>query len=288
MLGPDDRGLMKGPCVQYLYGSRVGGICGNQAYGMTEAICEVLEERGMCWSAGAFDRKVCAYLKKFLLDNKPLADQLVRRNFYKDAKPHVVLARNLAAKIYATIESAITCAKVFRDFIESIAGEYIKHGKEFRWNMHGFPVLNIYLEPETKRLSLRVDGQWYTRRRTLRAVVGDSEIVRGPKAFRAASPNFVHSLDGCHNRMVILAARADGTETIPIHDCWAAIAPRAKRLNEIMRSEFITLHRQPFVAELLERAGCDLPKSATLPSLPKMRDFESTVEPIRYSFHAFK
>jgi hypothetical protein len=226
--------------------------------------------------------------KKRLRDDKALAEKLTRINHYNIAKPHEVAARMLAQNIYDTIENTITCAKVFRDFIEGIAREYINRGEEFRWEVHGFPVLNIYLEPETTKLSLRVDGQWRTRRRTITAVVGDSEIVRGPKAIRAASPNFVHSIDGCHSRMVILTARGKGIETIPVHDCWATIAPRVKELNEIMRDRFIELHRQPFVAELLERARRDLPNSAKLPKLPKMGDFEATVEPIRHSFHAFK
>jgi DNA-directed RNA polymerase len=249
MQGHDDRKLTKGPCVQYLYGSRVGGFGTNkwtgrtEPHAMTKAVCEQLSERDLPWTG----------------------------------------ARELAAAIYEAIESRISCARDVRNYLESLARLYVKHGKEFRWTTPlGFPVLNVYLEPETKNVYLRVNG----RRRTLKTAVDDTEIVRGSKAVRAASPNFVHSVDACHLQMVVLAAQAKGIEMLAIHDCFGCIAPRAKRLNEIIRDQFIELHRQPLLANLLDQAGRDLPKSEKLPELPKMGGLD--LEQVRYSFHAFK
>jgi DNA-directed RNA polymerase len=86
--------------------------------------------------------------------------------------------------------------------------------------------------------------------------------------------------------MVVLAAQAEGIEMLAIHDCFACIAPHAKRFNEIIRNEFIELHKHPLLNDLLERAKHDLPKSAKLPRLPKMGNLD--LEQVRYSFHAFK
>ena len=122
MYGPTDRKFVKGPGCPYFYGSKAGGFAKNSMpYGMTKAVCEVLDERGA--------------------------------NSHDDA--------DFWAKIIETaIETLAPCAKAVREFLERLVKEYAKHGKEFRWTTPlGLPVVGNYFEPEMKQFAVWVNGK---------------------------------------------------------------------------------------------------------------------------------
>ena len=74
---------------------------------------------------------------------------------------------------------------------------------------------------------------------------------------------------------------------VSIHDCFGTIAPRAERLNEIIREQFVQLHkRNNLLAAVLDAAKRDLPRIVTWPQLPEIGNAE--IEEVLKSFHAFK
>ncbi len=90
-----------------------------------------------------------------------------------------------------------------------------------------------------------------------------------------------------HLQMVALAAAKEGISMVSVHDCFGTIAPRAKRLNEIIREQFVQLHkRNNLLAAVLDAAKRDLPRTVRLPQLPEIGKAE--IEDILTSFHAFK
>jgi DNA-directed RNA polymerase len=84
--------------------------------------------------------------------------------------------------------------------------------------------------------------------------------------------------------MIAVAAAKVGINMIPIHDCFGFIAPHAEKANEIIRDQFIRLHRRNLLNEV--REAVRRRKNVKLPPLPQIGDLD--LELIRKSFHAFK
>ena len=72
---------------------------------------------------------------------------------------------------------------------------------------------------------------------------------------------------------------------VSVHDCFGTVAPRAVRLNEIIREQFVRLHkRHNLLNEVRESAKRDL--RIEPPPLPEMGAAE--IEDVLASFFAFK
>ena len=82
------------------------------------------------------------------------------------------------------------------------------------------------------------------RRRSTKLAVGDKDGINKKKAENAITANFVHSADAAHLQLVALAAAKEGINMVSVHDCFGTIAPDAGRLNDIIRDQFIDLHKR--------------------------------------------
>jgi DNA-directed RNA polymerase len=101
--------------------------------------------------------------------------------------------------------------------------------------------------------------------------------------------NFIHSSDACHLQMVANATAKEAIPLVTIHDCFGTTAPHAKRLNEIIREQFVQLHENyNWLEQALASAKRDLPKSAhdKLPRLPQRGNLN--LSSVLQSFFAFK
>ena len=94
-----------------------------------------------------------------------------------------------------------------------------------------------------------------------------------PEAVQKVAANFTHSADAALMHAVALVARQEGIEIIPVHDCWACLAPHAARLNHIVRDRMKWLHTQhdwlgqAYRTALAELPGVDIkprPRRATM------------------------
>jgi DNA-directed RNA polymerase len=150
-------------------------------------------------------------------------------------------AQQLAATIYKCVEDMLPRPKGVRDWLEQLAREAASKGKPLRWvTPLGLPVINIYQPAKIKNLSVVVNG----RKRSVKLAVGDKDGIDKKKAANAVTANFVHSVDAAHLQLVALAAAKERIEMVSVHDCFATIAPDAARLNDIIRDQFIGLHRR--------------------------------------------
>jgi DNA-directed RNA polymerase, mitochondrial len=122
MLGPDDRKIVKAPSCRHFYGSKHGGFAKNgKPYGMTKAVCEVLDDEPFASHEGA---------------------------------------DLLAEAVEKAIETLAPCAKGVREFLEALVREYAKYGMEFRWTTPlGLHVLNSYFKPKKKKIAVVVNGK---------------------------------------------------------------------------------------------------------------------------------
>jgi len=195
-------------------------------------------------------------------------------------------AHKLVKAAYDVIEEMMSAAKEVRNFLEKIAKVYTECNKSMRWETPlGLPVLNAYYEPlPPQRFSVTIAGK----RRRANLITGDTDDV-DDGAWRKITANFVHSSDACHLHMVANATAEEAIPLVTIHDCFGTTAPHAKRLNEIIREQFVGLHEDyNWLEQVLASAKRDLPKSShhKLPKLPERGNLNLTG--VLQSFFAFK
>jgi DNA-directed RNA polymerase len=148
-------------------------------------------------------------------------------------------AHKLAKAAYDVIEELMPAAKTLRNFLEKIAKVYTECNKVMRWET-GLPVLNAYYEPTPpQRFSVTIDGK----RRRANLINGETNDIDST-ANTAVTANFVHSSDACHLHMVANAMAKEAMPLVTIHDCFGTTAPHAKRLNEIIREQFVPVTRK--------------------------------------------
>ena len=127
-------------------------------------------------------------------------------------------------------------------------------------------------------------GRGENRTQVRKWCVGNTDDV-DPGAVEKVAANFVHSTDAALMHAVALMAKGERIELLPIHDCWACLAPHARRLNEIIRDRMIWLHtRHDFLGEAYRVARQELPGADLKEPSPK-----GTYNPenLRNSFFAF-
>jgi Autographiviridae RNA polymerase len=250
LFGAFDRKLVKKAVVAYFYGSRAGKFekKGNKfvASGMTEMIAEELEKR-----------------KQFTGHAKQLAK--LTQDAIKKIMPKACAARSNLRRL------AKCCAE--------------KHNKPFRCTMAtGLPMLNAapqYFRPIIKRIKVPMANST----RWVNLTVGNTNEILVTEAVRAAPANFVHALDAAHLHLIALAAATEKIPLVAVHDSFATIASRAKRLNEIIRDQFVALHEPYWLNAAWESVKHDLPKTAKVPRPPKRGPLDIT--DVRKNFRAY-
>jgi hypothetical protein len=132
------------------------------------------------------------------------------------------------------------------------------------------PVINAHFKPITKTVKVPL-----TRNRTryVKLAIGYTDECVPQDAVRSAPANFVHSLDAAHLHLIALAAAAEKIPLVAVHDSFATIATRAKRLKEIIPDQFIALHERDWLNAARESA---IPPKADIfylitPKLPHIR-----------------
>jgi DNA-directed RNA polymerase, mitochondrial len=250
MEGPDDREIVKQPVMSYFYGSVKGGFSRPYKGGP-------LLPFGMV---------------------KQVIDTLKERG--QSTKG----AKELAHAIYDAIEGEVPRAKAVRDFLKKLVKICAKHGKALRWTtILGLPIINVYHKPDTRDYTVPLRG----RRRHITLTVGDKPDIDPKQAADAVTANFIHSLDATLLHMVAVAAAKEGIEIVTVHDCFGCIAPHAARLNEIIREEFVRLHKHNLLADVLAAARRAVPgRHVKWPPLPKLGKLD--IEEVLKSPNAFR
>ena len=251
---PFDRKIIKRPGMTYGYGSRAGGW---------------VKPKGA---------------RRYRPKPKGMTEQIVK--VLKERGQSTWEAHKLAKAVYDVIEELMPAAKEFRNFLEKTAKVYIECNKPMRWETPlRLPVLNGYyeaLEPQT--VSVTLGGK----RHQTDLIPGETDDI-DDGAWRKITANYVHSSDACHLHMVANATAKEAIPSVTIHDCFGTTAPHAKRLNEIIREQFVQLHENyNWLEQVLASAKRDLPKSThdKLLRLPQRGNLN--LSGVLQSFFAFK
>jgi len=168
----------------------------------------------------------------------------------------------LARHIWDSINNTVVAAKVAMDWLQDIASILAKENIPIWWNtLDGFPVMQSYADFRGRRVKTKLgDTLVYL---TLREELQNKLNSRNQR--NGISPNWVHSNDGCHLRMTVNLAKANGvTHFAMVHDSFACHASDVPMLGACIREAFVDLYvnNDPlasFLSEVQELTQDDLP-----------------------------
>jgi DNA-directed RNA polymerase len=148
----------------------------------------------------------------------------------------------------------------------------------------GMPVINLVDEAKPKTFEARLAG----RRVRANLIVDDTKPAKIDRnaAARSATANLTHAMDASHMHLVASTAAEEGIEMTAVHDSFGCLAPRARRMYDIIRYKFFTLYNPSNTLRDIHAAAVrDFP-DADVPEPPR----QGTLSPMRVmgNFHAFK
>jgi DNA-directed RNA polymerase len=172
----------------------------------------------------------------------------------------------IAKAVSIAIEDTVKCVPVLRNFLEWIAGAYEENNKIMRWPTPWLTVQSPYYGLKVETVTYPIQGK----RTSANVCVGNTDDVLPGAAVQSVVANFVHSYDAALLHAVALNCKAETIPLLTIHDCYATLAPHARRLNEIVREQLVWLHTEhDWLAEALAMAKAELPQGTILPDLPR-------------------
>lgn len=177
--------------------------------------------------------------------------------------PQDIALRFLAKAVRTACEDILPGPTKVMKYIRALALHRFKQGKFLEWRGGtGFWFANMYQEPRTVDVDLPYGGV----RSRYTVADGALDEPKKIKMLNAASPNFIHSLDATHLIRTVLAANSEGIRDIlTVHDCFACLAPHARRFGQIARREFAALYIVGDPLAAVRDANVDDPKLLPLP-----------------------
>ncbi|XP_058187793.1 DNA-directed RNA polymerase 2, chloroplastic/mitochondrial-like isoform X1 [Rhododendron vialii] len=101
----------------------------------------------------------------------------------------------------------------------------------------------------------------------------ETEKIMVKRQRTAFPPNFVHSLDGSHMMMTVVACKKAGLNFAGVHDSYWTHACDVEEMNRILREKFVELYETPILENLLESFQTSFP-TLSFPPLPERGDFD--------------
>jgi DNA-directed RNA polymerase, mitochondrial len=196
----------------------------------------------------------------------------------------------ISSTIYAAVEDAVPAATQVYEFMSELAGIYADHGKYMKWTAPtGFQVIN--LGHGDKSAAKTIGGRLAGRRKRTKLITDETQPDK-ESVMRCAAPNLIHSMDAALAAMVVTAAAEEdyfyqaGIPMAIVHDCFAAPAPRAGRLRDIVHHQMFALYNpNNMLQQIYEAAVRDLP-NVEIPKPPPVGSF--TAIGVKRNFFAFK
>jgi DNA-directed RNA polymerase len=183
----------------------------------------------------------------------------------------------LAQHTYTAIKATVPLPADAMRYLKKLARVLAKENKPVRWTTPaGFPFVNQYSEPDTKRLRLWLHDQGTkVKRHIIKTTIDELPELDEHEAQKGAAPNFVHACDAAHLMLTVNAAVAEGITSIAtVHDSFGCLPPQAERFRQIIREQFVRMYEEHDVLlEVLEWARRDLgePNTKRLPPAPPQK-----------------
>jgi DNA-directed RNA polymerase, mitochondrial len=207
------------------------------------------------------------------------------KNPLKDVGDTFAVCNFITKVIWDSIQEVVVSSKAVMSFIKSIAKLYTKQGKAFSWvSPTGLHVCPQYFAQSSKRIETLINGSIgsYT-------IHEDNEKkIDAVSIIRAASPNFIHSLDAAAMTLTVNACKAEGINSFAfIHDAYATHSANMPKMCRILRESFADMYtKHDVLEELRQNAMKDLGLSEDkVPSAPPKGSLDvSEVSQAKYFF----
>lgn len=180
------------------------------------------------------------------LGRKVLLGELDVHPFGETWKEWGQAASYISKLAWKAVNETVVSAAEGMSFLKKVASLLASEGKPTTWvTPDGFPVLHDYRVWASSMVSLWFDDDRGVRRRyQIKSNDKPTKNLDKARQKSAVSPNFIHSLDACHLRMVVLKAKDEGlTDLMLIHDSFGTHACDMGRLGEIIRETFVALYQ---------------------------------------------
>eukprot|EP00271_Cylindrocystis_brebissonii_P001758 TRINITY_DN1202_c0_g1_i1.p1 TRINITY_DN1202_c0_g1~~TRINITY_DN1202_c0_g1_i1.p1 ORF type:complete len:1526 (+),score=314.63 TRINITY_DN1202_c0_g1_i1:354-4931(+) len=204
-------------------------------------------------------------------------NRIKEKGFVEDDDVAYAVACYAAKVTLEALSQMFSSARKIMSWLAECARLIAQQGKTVEWvTPMGLPVVQPYRKPSSKAVKT-----------TLQSInVSDSNdgkvsVSRQRSAF---PPNFVHSLDSSHMMRTALACDEAGLAFAGVHDSFWTHAGSVDAMNAILRQEFVALHSEPILENLLASFQERHPE-ITFPPVPERGDFDiQSVLGARYFF----
>lgn len=173
--------------------------------------------------------------------------------------------------VWQAIGEVIVSAFEAMNYIKDIAKLYVDNGLSFYWTTPtNIIVRQYYPNSKKRRIQSHLNGSIV--RLSYREPEEDS--IDSRKMLSAASPNFVHSLDAAALTLTVDNCLDKGiTDFAMVHDSYATHSPNMPKLNNELRSAFVTMYEDNDVLmDLYVAAVASLPQDVVVPPPPQQGD----------------
>ena len=144
----------------------------------------------------------------------------------------------LASKFMVSMRDVVPAAVECMDWLRKLARTAAHEGKHITWTTPtGAQVVNQYGKEHKQHVAL---GVYKTRSIQ---VYNRTNVPEPNKAANGISPNFVHSLDASHLLKTLDTCHIEGIQFVSVHDSFGTHAADAGRLHNILRREFVNMHK---------------------------------------------
>ena len=183
----------------------------------------------------------------------------------EDLKPAAVYLAKITMKV---LEDFFQGAQRIKLWLIDCAGLIAKSGHPVSWiTPLGLPVLQPY-----RRGSNTMFIDTYFQRVSFEGNK-DGLPISVPKQKSAFPPNYVHSLDSTHLMLTAVACEKQRIEFAAVHDSFWTHACDIDLMNKILREQFVYLHSQPLLDNLL-KGFRDMYPSLKFKDVPQRGKFE--------------
>lgn len=217
-------------------------------FGINRSICKS-PTMTFVYSSGLFgqSKQIREYLREVNADDK---------YFTKKSIPF------FAKKMMSAVKKVSTSSREAMDFFKSYTKVLSKNNIEVVYKNHmNFYIYNTYKKTYLKEVrtyfgSVKLNKQLNTKRKLLsNRVTENTDEINVIKSVNSISANIIHSLDSTLVLKTALACEKEGiTDLMIIHDSFGTLAPQVERMSEIIREEFIKIHKETdFIKDFREQ-----------------------------------
>lgn len=146
----------------------------------------------------------------------------------------------LTPYLWHSIGEVVVAAKQAMQWLQQVAGVLAKENEPITWTTYdGFPVYQGMRVIHSTKIDTQLGGRFQLR-------IGNfTDDIDRNKQRQGASPNFVHSQDATHLRMVVRACKEAGINSLAmIHDDFGTHAGDIEKMQQIIRETFVKLYAE--------------------------------------------